>query len=252
MPTQIEMTTAEGHALVPRAPESIALPTNPTPMQILQLAVAQGANIDTIERLAALQDKMLARESEIAFNDALSSAQEECKPVSADLENPQTRSKYASYNALDNRIRPIYVKHRFSLSYNTGDSPKPEHVRVFAYLARGGHMRTYQLDMPADGKGAKGGDVMTKTHATAAATSYGKRYLLKMIFNIAEGEADTDGNSVTMDDVLDHIEYIQNAKDMQELQRLFIAAKDKAKAAGDLDALRRIIAAKDTKKRELQ
>ncbi len=48
--------------------------------------------------------------------------------------------------------------------------------------------------MPADGKGAKGGDVMTKTHAVGAAKSYGKRYLLKDIFNIAIGEEDTDGN----------------------------------------------------------
>ena len=48
--------------------------------------------------------------------------------------------------------------------------------------------------MPADGKGAKGGDVMTKTHAAGAAMSYGMRYLLKMIFNVAVGEEDKDGN----------------------------------------------------------
>jgi hypothetical protein len=50
--------------------------------------------------------------------------------------------------------------------------------------------------MPADGKGAKGGDVMTKTHAIGAAVTYGKRYLLGMIFNIAVGgDVDDDGNS---------------------------------------------------------
>ncbi len=49
--------------------------------------------------------------------------------------------------------------------------------------------------MPADGKGAKGGDVMTKTHATGAAASYGARYLLKGIFNIAVGDDDRDGNA---------------------------------------------------------
>jgi len=48
--------------------------------------------------------------------------------------------------------------------------------------------------MPADGKGAKGGDVMTKTHAAGSAMSYGMRYLLKMIFNVAIGENDDDGN----------------------------------------------------------
>ena len=48
--------------------------------------------------------------------------------------------------------------------------------------------------MPADGKGARGNDVMTKTHATGSAVSYGMRYLLRMIFNISVGEHDDDGN----------------------------------------------------------
>jgi len=37
------------------------------------------------------------------------------------------------------------------------------------------------------------GDVMSRTHATASALSYGMRYLLRLIFNIAVGEGD-DGN----------------------------------------------------------
>jgi hypothetical protein len=50
--------------------------------------------------------------------------------------------------------------------------------------------------MPADGKGAKGGDVMTKTHATGAALTYGRRYALLMAFNLVVGEPDNDGNPV--------------------------------------------------------
>ena len=57
-----------------------------------------------------------------------------------------------------------------------------------------GHTRKYSTEMPADGKGAKGNDVMTKTHAFGSATQYGMRYLIKMIFNIAIGE-DDDGNA---------------------------------------------------------
>jgi hypothetical protein len=47
--------------------------------------------------------------------------------------------------------------------------------------------------MPTDGKGARGNDVMTKTHATGAAMTYGQRYLFRLIFNLAVGE-DSDGN----------------------------------------------------------
>jgi hypothetical protein len=56
-------------------------------------------------------------------------------------------------------------------------------------------VRRYHVDMPADGKGAKGGDVMTKTHATASALTYAKRYLLLQIFALAIGESDDDGNA---------------------------------------------------------
>jgi hypothetical protein len=48
--------------------------------------------------------------------------------------------------------------------------------------------------MPVDGKGARGGDVMTKTHAMGSGISYGMRYLLRMIFNLAIDQ-DDDGNA---------------------------------------------------------
>src|SRR5262249_2919405 len=92
-------------------------------------------------------------------------------------------------------LRPIWSKHGFALSFNTDPANvPPEYVRVMCDVShRGGHTRHYQIDIPADGKGAKGGDVMTKTHAMGSGVSYGMRYLLKMIFNVAVGEGDDDG-----------------------------------------------------------
>src|SRR5690606_32490682 len=103
---------------------------------------------------------------------------------------------YASYAQLDRHLRPIYTKHGFALSFDTEPTDNPEIVRVVCYVShRTGHTRKYHRDMPADGKGAKGGDVMTKTHASGAAQTYGMRYLLKGIFNVAVGEDDNDGNT---------------------------------------------------------
>lgn len=152
-------------------------------------------DITKIERLMEMRDKQEAKAAERAFNVAMNEAQGEMRPIGADALNPQTRSRYATYAKLDSVLRPIYTRHGFSLSFDEADSPKPEHIRVLCYLSHeGGHTRTYHKDMPADGKGAKGGDVMTKTHAAGAAASYGARYLLKGIFNIAVGEEDKDGN----------------------------------------------------------
>lgn len=154
-------------------------------------------DIDKMERLLLMQERVQQRDAEALFNAAMASAQAEMRPVSADAENPQTRSSYASYAQLDRALRPIYTKHGFALSFDEGECPKPDYVRVICHVSHiGGHTRIYHRDMPADGKGAKGGDVMTKTHAAGAAASYGSRYLLKGIFNVSVGEDDRDGNGV--------------------------------------------------------
>lgn len=154
-------------------------------------------DIDKMERLIVMQRTIKAEAAEKAFNTAMKIAQAEMRPVAADANNPQTKSRYASYAALDRALRPIYTKNGFALSFDEADSPKPEHIRVLCYVTHeDGHTRIYHKDMPADGKGAKGGDVMTKTHATGAAASYGARYLLKGIFNVAVGDDDRDGNTV--------------------------------------------------------
>ena len=162
---------------------------------IERAATDPNVDVEKMERLYEMHQKMQASEAQKSFNLAMTRAQMDMSPISADASNPQTHSKYASYNQLDKALRPIYTKHGFSLSFDTSESSKESHVRVLCHVSHGdGHTRTYQADMPADGKGAKGNDVMTKTHASGAAMTYGMRYLLKLIFNVAIGEQDTDGN----------------------------------------------------------
>ena len=61
--------------------------------------------------------------------------------------------------------------------------------------AQGGFSKPFHIDIPIVTKGPQGRDVMTATHATMSANTYGKRALLKMIFNIAEYAEDDDGNA---------------------------------------------------------
>ncbi len=165
-------------------------------LQMIERAARDpSVDIEKMDRLLAMQERIVTKAAEADFNTGMSACQADMRPVAVDADNPQTHSKYASYAKLDRALRPIYTQHGFSISFDEADSPKAEHVRVLAYVAhRGGFTRTYHTDMPCDGKGPKGGDVMSKTHATAAARSYGMRYLLRGIFNIAVGEADNDGN----------------------------------------------------------
>jgi hypothetical protein len=221
-----------------------------TPMSLIQSAIMQGASIDTIERLAKLQREMVEYEAKVAFDKAMGRAQNRMKRIGTDATNPQTHSRYATYSKLDGAVRPIYTEEGFALSFDTGDAP-PDTVRVLCYASHSsGYTRTYKVDMPSDGKGAKGGDVMTKTHATGAAMSYGQRYLLKMIFNLSIGDTDDDGNgassaAVPEEQVTEHIAYMENARTTSELQTYFARAYKIAEAAKDREAAKSFIAARD-------
>jgi hypothetical protein len=186
----VEHESTHAPAMVPVS-ESAAI------FQIIERAARDpNVDLDKMERLMAMREREMSRQAEQAFNEAMKAAQSEMRSIAADADNKQTKSKYATYAKLDSVLRPIYTKHGFSVSFDEGDSPKEDHIRCLAYVAHeAGFTRTYRKDMPADGKGAKGGDVMTKTHATGAAASYGQRYLLKGIFNVAVGDEDTDGNA---------------------------------------------------------
>jgi hypothetical protein len=176
-------------------PQALATTTPVSALDVFERLASSGGSVEAIERLMALWERLEAKKAEQAFNAAMTEAQKEMRAVAPDAFNPQTKSKYATLAALDADLRPVYTKHGFALSFDTGDAPHEQEVRVLCYVSHGGgHSKTYKIDMPADGKGAKGGDVMTRTHATGSAASYGQRYLLKLIFNVTVGDLDDDGN----------------------------------------------------------
>jgi hypothetical protein len=197
-------------------------------VSMLRLAIERGAGIETIERLVALQEKMLARQAETEFNNALNRVQSKIQRIAPDLENTQKHSKYASYAAIDRIIRPVYAPEGFSLSFTHADCPKPNCIRVICWLRLGAHKEPYQVDWPVDTQGPKGGDVMTATQATGASDSYAKRYLVKDIFNIAIGQDDNDGNLMPENQERDFLLAINEAASLPELERAY---KDSIKAA---------------------
>lgn len=168
---------------------------NPLMALIARAASDPTFDVAKMQALLDMKQQIDAKDAEREFNAAMNEVQREIRPVIADANNPQTKSKYATYEHLDHFLRPIYTKHGFSISFGTGEIDRVEVVRVTAKLRHSsGHSEPYHIDMPADGKGAKGGDVMTKTHATGSAMSYGKRYLLIAMFNIPIRGDDDDGN----------------------------------------------------------
>jgi hypothetical protein len=185
-------------AAVPAAVAATPLTDMPAdPVLALIERMARDPSVDPakVKEFLDMRREAEREANERAFNEALAKAQGEMEPIAADARNPETNSRYASYAQLDRAIRPIYTKCGFALTFTTGRTARPEEVDVIGFLIGHGFSREYTLPMAADGKGPKGGAVMSRTHATGSAITYGKRYLLGMIFNIAVASKDDDGNA---------------------------------------------------------
>lgn len=202
--------------LVLTAPE----PKQLTPMDLLQVALSKDAAIDVIERLAALQEKSLAKQAEQSYFRALHLAQEEVPSIEPNKE-VKTKSgklmyKYASYEQLDKALRPIYVKHGMAIAFSGAEAPTGK-VRVLCCVShRNGHAERYQLDLAIDPGAAE----LTKTDAELGAQSKAKRRILRNIFNIVddlEDEQDVSTNGA----VAEAVEKIMDAGDKETVTHYY-------------------------------
>ncbi len=165
--------------------------------QLLQLAIDKDADIDKLEKLIQLKVDCDNRESKKQYNMAMVKAQASMPVVPRDKDNNQTHSKYSSYETILRYTKPIYTEHGFSISFFEGETSKDGHIRICANVMHmEGHTEDYFVDIPIDDKGIKGTVNKTQTHAKGSSISYGRGYLIKMVFNIPTGE-DDDGNGCT-------------------------------------------------------
>lgn len=163
---------------------------------IARAAKDPNVDVDKMERLFAMQERVLSRDAEQRFNEAMAAAQKEMPQIKRGGKNTTTNSTYAELDAMSEAMLPVIAKHGFSLSFGTDVSPLPNHYRVTCDVSHiGGHTRTYNADVPADLTGMKGTPNKTSTHAFGSTLSYGRRYLKMLIFDVAT--TDDDGRAAS-------------------------------------------------------
>jgi hypothetical protein len=156
---------------------------------IAKVAAVKDLDVDKLAKLLALQEEWDRRAAATHYNEQMSLAQSHMTTISKDSANTQTRSRYASLAALDEAIRPIYTECGFSVEFNDETpSDRPDWLRLVAYVSCGAETRRREKWIPVVTTGIAGRQMMTPTHASIAAVTYGRRALLKMIFNLAEAE----------------------------------------------------------------
>lgn len=192
---------------------------------IARAAADPTVDVGKMERLMQMHRDEIARQAAQAYAEGLVAVQKAMPTVRKDRLNTQTNSTYATLEAVNRLVTPIYTAHGFALSFGTEESPVAEHVRIVCdVLHRDGHSRRYVYDAPMDGHGIGGKVNKTPTHARGSAISYGRRYLTNMIFNLTASDEDDDGNGAHGDQseaddasFADWRTTLQDAKDLDEL-----------------------------------
>lgn len=182
------IVAAQDTAPVPAEPVSILA-------VIERAALNPEIDVDKMERLLSMHERIVAKQAEAAFNAAMTAAQAEMPRVLRDATNDQTRSTYARLETVNAKIIPVATKHGLSLSFGTADPPAEGLIRITLTVAHiQGHSRLYHVDVPLDLTGMKGNQNKTATHAFGSTISYGRRYLTLLAFNISVANEDVDGN----------------------------------------------------------
>jgi hypothetical protein len=155
---------------------------------IERVATTPGIDINVLERLMAMQERILARDAESAFNVAFAAM---LKDIPTIIERASTdKARYAPLEDIIEAVRPVLSRHGFSLSFQT-KWPDQKTVHVLGLLTHvEGHCRTSEFLSAADNSGSK-----NAIQALASAVSYGKRYTTKDLLCIVTRHEDDDAES---------------------------------------------------------
>ncbi|MBX5131647.1 ERF family protein [Rhizobium lentis] len=179
------------------------IPASDAPMVAMIERIVMDPNIpiDRLEQMLAMKERMedraredQERQAKKAFFAAMSKCQKELPVVIKRSRNTHTNSNYADLAAIEEQAMPIIHDHGFAVSFQPdGYNDKGELRILWEVSHEEGHSRTGVGEIPVDGAGAQGRVNKTGTQAFGSTATYGRRYLLCMIFNISTGD-DRDGN----------------------------------------------------------
>jgi hypothetical protein len=157
-------------------------------------------DLDKMERLYAMKERMDATMAKAAYISALAEMQPnlpiidkrgkiERKSKDSNGSMKEARAtKYALWEDVVEAITPILSAHGFSLSFRIKQDARVEVTAVLGH--RAGHCEETSMSLPIDESGAK-----NNLQGWGSSVSYGKRYTAFALLNIIARGEDDDGNA---------------------------------------------------------
>lgn len=180
---------------------------DPFIQMIERVVLDPNASVEKLERMLQLRNdevenqRRRAREdaayaAQRAYFAAMSKCQKALPVVTKNKNNTHTKSTYADLAAIEEHAMPIIHAHGFAVSFQPCGYNDLGELQIKWEISHAeGHHRSDVAGIPVDSAGSQGKVNKTGTQAFGSTATYGRRYLLCMLFNISTGD-DRDGNAI--------------------------------------------------------
>lgn len=158
-----------------------------TPMSMLDRALTSGADVETLDKLMALQERWQDREAKAAYDADMAAMQGDLPVIEKTRPGDGTKWKYADWGDIKRKINPVLQKHGFAVTHRT--EARENDIVVTAICShKSGHREETSLPLPYDTSGSK-----NATQARGSSVQYGVRYTGCAIIGVAVSGEDKDG-----------------------------------------------------------
>lgn len=159
---------------------------------IARAARDPNVDIDKMERLLEMQERVHARNAKAAYYSALADMQPNLPAIiergGIKDRTGNIQSTYALWEDINDVIKPILSASGFALSFKCRRTDNE--IIVTGILShREGHSEETELSLPSDTSGSK-----NAVQAVGSSTQYGKRYTASALLNLTTVGVDDDGH----------------------------------------------------------
>ena len=159
---------------------------------IEQVCLNPEMDVEKLERMLDMQERVLDRQAEQSFQIAMAEMQAELPAIERNGQiciREKVQSTFAKFEDINKAVLPILQKYGFSITFETNMAESAVHV-IGVLRHKDGHKMSTMLPIPLDTSGSK-----NAVQAVGSSVSYGKRYVLSALLNITTTDDDDDGQS---------------------------------------------------------
>jgi hypothetical protein len=227
-------------SLVRHSPDLLPAAPASEPSEItglIRLAIERDLDVEKLERLVALRERVMDREAAAAFADAIARFQRDVPPIPFNRRNQHARrdgarstDTYADLEQIARYAGPVLAACDLSYSFDTHESDGRITTTCTVRHAAG-HSQSATISFPFDSRAG-----MSEQQKVASANTYGRRYALTNALGLTTTEDDTDGQDPLAAEPLDaeQVGWIEELlHDLHGDRARFLAAL-RAETTGDL------------------